>query len=301
MDARPETTRRGAADWLVLVGRFAALVYLNALVWLSVWVLIPTLFMGWQPMAIETGSMGPSIRTGDVVLVESYRGQPLEAGRVITFRDPADPDRLVTHRITAVNADGTYLTKGDANLDADSTPLAGEHIRGVGRLVIPRVGLPVVWMEQGHYAALGAWAVSVVFALVLLAPSRPEEQPSRVPLSARVPRFPRRSAPAPVAPLPGPAVPVASLPVPPGGPSRTLPVAAGWAQVPAVRYRLRLPVPPMALELPAPPRWTVALVPSPPGTAPVAPIPAPPRPAAVRRGTALSSRDVPGWAGRLHS
>ena len=341
MNAEAVNARRGAADWLVLVGRFAALVYVNVLVWLSLWVLVPTLFMGWKPMAIDSGSMGPSIHTGDVVLVSPFTGEPLQPGRVVTFADPAEPDRLVTHRVAAVNDDGTYRTKGDANTDADSTPLMPEQIHGVGRLVVPRVGVPVVWLAQGSYAALAAWAVSVALALILLAPSTPVD---RTPAGEK-PRVRRglfrradtaasgggpvgsrraNSAPASFADRPVPqsaARPAVldvgstafspSLPVPPGvaapaGSAFALampapPARAAYALVPAVRYRLRLPEPPAPLELPAPPRWTVSLVPPPPGTRPVGPIPPPPRPAAVRRGTALTTRDVPGWTGRLHA
>lgn len=290
MNAEAATGRRGAAEWLVLVGRFAALVYVNVLVWLSVWVLIPTLFMGWQPMAIDSGSMGPSIHAGDVVLVSDFTGEPLRTGRVVTFRDPADPDRLVTHRVSAVNDEGTYQTKGDANVDADSTPLTPQQIHGVGRLVVPRVGIPVVWLAQGNYAALGAWALSVVLALILLAPPRRAADPSAAPPADHP--VPASVAPPVVSP-PLPFLP--SLPVPPGVAAPAL-----FPLVPAVRYRLRLPEPPPALELPAPPRWSVSLVPPPPGTRPMGPIPPPPRPAAVRRGSALTSRDVPGWTGRLH-
>lgn len=291
--------RRGAADRLVLVGRFASLVYVNVLVWLSVWVLIPTLFMGWRPMAIESGSMGPTIHAGDVVLVEPFRDQPVEAGRVITYEDPAKPGRLVTHRVTAVNDDGTYRTKGDANTDADSTPLEPRQIRGVGRLVVPRVGLPVVWLTRSQYGALAAWAISVVVALFLLAPSRPAD-PAPVPASAPRVRF--RLARRPDTTLsvpPGAGVPTSAgfvaLPRPPGAPASAYPL------VPGVRYKLRLPRPPAPLELPAPPRWSVSLVPPAPGTTTLTPIPAPPRPAAVRRGNALTTRQVPGWTGRLHS
>ena len=306
MDREAETVRRGAADWLVLVGRFAALVYLNVLVWLSVWVLVPTLFMGLRPMALDSGSMGPAIRAGDVILVEDPTGEPIEPGRVVTFRDPGDPGRLVTHRITGVNRDGTYRTKGDANADADSTPLTEEQIDGVGRLVVPRVGIPVVWLGQRNYAALGAWAVSVALALVLLAPSKPAGTAAEAPRARR--RLFRRADTAARPASAQAVVAVPSLPLPPAAaPISTSfelpapPAPALFPLVPAVRYRVRLPKPPPPLELPAPPRWSVSLVPPAPGTAPVAPIPAPPRPPAVRRGTALSTRQVPGWTGRLHA
>jgi len=325
MTAQSATTAapRGAADRLVLVGRFAALAYLNFLVWLSVWVLVPMLALGWTPMAVESGSMGPVIRAGDVVMIAPYRGEMLKPGKIVTFDDPAEPGRIVTHRITGTGEDGTYQTKGDANQDADSTPVPAENIQGVGRLIVPRVGLPVIWLQQQRYPLLAGWMLSVLLAIGLLAPSKPTAQSSPAP--ARPPRT-RRSRPAvaPVArtrparrprrapglPLPAPPVFALPLPLPPApavaAAAAPIPAAPAFAPpapatVPPVIYRVRLPQPPAALDLPAPPRWTVSAVPPAPGTAPVAPIPPPPRPAAVRRGSALGAREVPGWSGRLHA
>lgn len=322
MTAQSATTAapRGAADRLVLAGRFAALAYLNFLVWLSVWVLVPMVALGWTPMAVESGSMGPVIRAGDVVMIAPYRGETLRPGKIVTFDDPAEPGRILTHRITGQSDDGTYQTKGDANQDADSTPLPAENIHGVGRLIVPRVGLPVIWLQQQRYPLLAGWMLSVLLAIGMLAPAKPatpgapapvpargrKSRPATAAVRTRPARRPRR-----MAPLPLPAPPAVALPMPPA-PAVAAPTAAPIPSAPAyaplapvtvppVIYRVRMPRPPAPIDLPTPPRWTVSAVPPAPGTAPVAPIPPPPRPAAVRRGAALGARQVPGWSGRLHA
>jgi signal peptidase len=64
---------------------------------------------------IHTGSMTPTIPIGSAVLV--HRG-PVRVGQIITFR-PFDGSTVVTHRLVGVNANGTLITKGDANKTTD--------------------------------------------------------------------------------------------------------------------------------------------------------------------------------------
>lgn len=110
-----------------------------------VWVLVPTLVLGWTPLVIVSGSMAPSIQPGDVVLVDP-RADDVAPGAVVAYsRDGATP---LLHRIVAEPADGAYTTKGDANLSADSTPLAAREMLGKGRLVVPYIGFPKLWTQH---------------------------------------------------------------------------------------------------------------------------------------------------------
>lgn len=60
--------------------------------------------------AIQTGSMTPVMPSRTAVLV--HMNAPVSVGDVISFKTHGE---LVTHRLIAINADGTYQTKGDAN------------------------------------------------------------------------------------------------------------------------------------------------------------------------------------------
>ena len=137
--------------------------YLTLVFTLGAWVLAPTVVLGWQPVTIISGSMAPAIQPGHVVVVEPYGGQDLGPGTVVTYRD-ADLDRLVTHRIAAVDEDGTITTRGDANAVDDPTPLTADRIVGVGRLVVPAAGLPALWAHQGRTDLLAIAAVLTVLA-----------------------------------------------------------------------------------------------------------------------------------------
>jgi signal peptidase I len=137
--------------------------YLTLVFTLGAWVLVPTVVLGWQPVTIISGSMAPTVQPGHVVVVEPFTGQMLEKGDVVTYRD-VEVDRLVTHRISAIDEDGTITTKGDANAVDDSVPLTEDRIVGVGRLVVPAAGLPSLWAYEGRTDLLAMFAVLTVVA-----------------------------------------------------------------------------------------------------------------------------------------
>lgn len=135
---------------------------LTLVVALGAWVLVPMVLLGWQPVGIISGSMAPAVQPGHVVVVEPYGGQDLGVGTVVTYRDAAG-DRLVTHRISAVEPDGTIRTRGDGNRVDDPVPLTKDRIVGVGRLVVPAAGLPALWAQEGRTELLAmAGALTVL-------------------------------------------------------------------------------------------------------------------------------------------
>lgn len=117
------------------------------------WVLAPTLILEWTPIVVTSGSMQPSIRTGDVVLVDHVDGVA-GPGTILAFDDG---DGLVIHRVIGVSQDGAYATKGDANDTADSSPVSADQVVGEGRLLVPYIGL-------AKTSAWGLWAALVVLA-----------------------------------------------------------------------------------------------------------------------------------------
>ncbi len=120
----------------------------------------------WTSVVITSGSMSPPFRIGDVVVASPHDGRGLDPGTVVVFSDPARPG-LVTYRIESVNPDGSYLTSGDANRQPDSTPLRPEQVVGVGRMLVPLIGLPLVWYWAGAGGKLAVWAAGMLLALWL--------------------------------------------------------------------------------------------------------------------------------------
>jgi signal peptidase len=77
-----------------------------------------SLATGYHTFSVLSGSMEPTIHTGDAVVDEPI--SPLEArvGDIVTFKDPSRGGELVTHRLRSVRPNGgtvTMITKGDAN------------------------------------------------------------------------------------------------------------------------------------------------------------------------------------------
>jgi len=115
---------------------------------------------------ITSGSMTPALRPGDVVVAVPPDRDALGEGAVVVFSDPNRPG-LITHRLVAVNSDGTYVTQGDANPNSDSTPLAADQLVGVARLRVPYVGLPMAWLGSGDWDVLGLWLLATLLILWL--------------------------------------------------------------------------------------------------------------------------------------
>lgn len=90
---------------------------------------------GRSVLVVVTGSMEPSIHVGDYIFIERVSASELKEGDIIAFYSEAADisGMLVTHRITALNEDGTFVTRGDANPVEDSVSVRPERI--VGRYI----------------------------------------------------------------------------------------------------------------------------------------------------------------------
>lgn len=89
---------------------------------------------GFGSYVVLGGSMEPAIQRGSVVYM--HDSGEYEAGDIVTFhRDGTD----VTHRIVERH-DGGYITKGDANDEADSVVITHDQIRGELVYSVPLYG-----------------------------------------------------------------------------------------------------------------------------------------------------------------
>ena len=87
---------------------------------------------GKSVLRVVTGSMEPSIYTGEYIIVEKTDVSSLAEGDIISFYSEQSDIRglLVTHRIVGKNSDGSFITRGDANPVDDSVPAAADSIVG---------------------------------------------------------------------------------------------------------------------------------------------------------------------------
>lgn len=164
----PRITLAGARSSVRPIVTLFAWIHLYVLGLLGVWILIVLVATGWQPVVVTTGSMTPTLRPGDVLMTSQHPDEDLLGQRtVITFEGNNDDGTLVTHRIfETLPGSRTYITKGDANPTPDTDRVAPAQVVGVGQLVVPVVGLPVVWAQEGNTSALIAAGIVSMFSLL---------------------------------------------------------------------------------------------------------------------------------------
>lgn len=153
--------------------RAAVALMLLGLVALGAVMLVPPL-LGYERYVIEGGSMGDALPRGSIAFAEPVPVGRLRVGDVITYRPPAAPARLVTHRVVWIGNGRRFRTRGDANPTADPwrftlparaqarvafhVPLAGYalaalSVRALRMLVI---GVPALAIAVG--AITGLWS-----------------------------------------------------------------------------------------------------------------------------------------------
>lgn len=168
----PHAALRDVVDWgRVVVGTLARGV-VAALVGLALWAAAPAA-IGWQPTTVMSGSMEPRLRPGDVVVSRPVDAAQIREGRVLLADDPDQHGHLRMHRYVDEGPARTIITKGDANPQADSTPLHRSAVHGVGYLRIPYVASPVLWLRTGEWPLLAVAALGFVGLLALCAVDGP--------------------------------------------------------------------------------------------------------------------------------
>jgi signal peptidase len=99
--------------------------------------------LGFRVMAITTGSMSPTIKPKDAVVVHT-RGEPApRVGDIIVFRNARVTEGMITHRVIAtqtVDGEERYQTQGDANNTPDVELVRPSAVFGHVKFHIPRSG-----------------------------------------------------------------------------------------------------------------------------------------------------------------
>ena len=116
---------------------------------------IPTV-MGFRTLTVVSGSMEPTIHVGDVVLVRQIAPLDARVGDIITFKDPEDPAKLITHRVRDIQATGStvqVVTKGDANTSVERWTAPVDATIGRVEYRLPRLGIGLFW-ARGRFGQL---------------------------------------------------------------------------------------------------------------------------------------------------
>jgi signal peptidase len=99
--------------------------------------------LGFRALIVRSGSMAPSIRSGDIVVSRLVRPTSVRPGDVITFRDSSRHGELVTHRVVEVRGEGdrvSFVTRGDANTGEERWSIDSGGTIGATTFRVPKAG-----------------------------------------------------------------------------------------------------------------------------------------------------------------
>jgi signal peptidase len=145
-----------------LAGRFATSVVAAFVLAILLSSVIPLAF-GDRSLVVRSGSMHPTIDTGDIVAVHPIAPTVARVGDIVTFKSHG---KLTSHRVRSIERRGAqlrFMTQGDANTGQEhwSVPANGR----IGRVTyrVPKLGFVVVKVQT----PAGRFVLIVVPALLL--------------------------------------------------------------------------------------------------------------------------------------
>jgi len=166
----------------VAVGSAAFWLALGMAVGLAAATTGPALF-DYRTFNILSGSMEPAIGVGAVVVDEPIKPTEARPGQVITFPDPSQNSRLLTHRLEriSVRKGRVYaVTRGDANDAIERWNVSADEEIGRVAFVAPKLGYVRQWAAGpgGRLAALAAVVLWALSALRDIWRSEPDPEPA---------------------------------------------------------------------------------------------------------------------------
>lgn len=138
---------------------------------------------GRQSLTVMSGSMEPTIDTGDVVVAKPIAPMDARVGDVITYKEPHGAGRLITHRVKKMQALGDrvrFITQGDANDTSERWQVAntGQIARVTHR--VPKLGYGLGFLRDPSkrlfLIAIPALLLGVFELVRIWRPAQPETQ-----------------------------------------------------------------------------------------------------------------------------
>ena len=127
--------------------------------------------LGFRVFNVISGSMEPTYSVGDLVYVKEVPAEEIKVGDPITFV-LNEQLTVATHRVERIEqkeGELYFYTKGDANKDADKSPVHNKNVVGVVKFSIPLLGYVSDFVQNppGMYIAIG---LGVVFIIAVFLP-----------------------------------------------------------------------------------------------------------------------------------
>ena len=123
---------------------------------------------GYRVYDILTGSMSPTIKPGNLVVVKETLPKEVKKNDVITFKSDIT-NNFTTHRaIDIVNSDGKteFITKGDANNTQDPVPLDEKLLVGKVVFQVPYLGSFLSSLQKNKLIFIGLLVVIILIDFI---------------------------------------------------------------------------------------------------------------------------------------
>jgi signal peptidase I, archaeal type len=117
------------------------------------------------PVAVvESNSMYPTLKVGDIIIVKGVEPSQIRVGDIIVFSSKeVYPGITVVHRVIGIyyeNGEYMFRTKGDNNLLPDPCCVLGNEVKGIVIYDIPYLGYVTIFFQS--------YPSSFVFLLLIL-------------------------------------------------------------------------------------------------------------------------------------
>lgn len=181
-------TGRGmrAARWTALTAIWAVI---GLAAGLAGAVTVPSLF-GFKPLTVLSGSMEPTLRTGGMVVDQAITPLDARPGDIVTFNDPEDHERLITHRLRSVRVQGGkafMVTRGDANDSSERWNVALDAEIGRVAYHLPMLGYVRSWISGSSARLALLVVVGLLGVWMLIDIWRPKRDPESEPTGHSTP------------------------------------------------------------------------------------------------------------------
>lgn len=114
---------------------------------------------------VQSSSMRPVTRAGDVAIITAINDKTrIQKGDVIAFRASGIQTKTIIHRVIDESPDG-FITKGDANEDADANVVSADRVIGIYRFNIPLLGFFLEGLRRVVYWLIGEISLRVGFSV----------------------------------------------------------------------------------------------------------------------------------------
>lgn len=121
---------------------------------------IPSLF-GYKAFAIVSGSMEPTLKIGDLIIIKEAKQTEIKEQDIISF---SEKNSIITHRVVKIieeSGQKLYQTKGDNNNSNDDKMPTYNEIEGVYKFRVPFIGKIVILAQN-------IWGIIIIFGTIYI-------------------------------------------------------------------------------------------------------------------------------------